>query len=324
MVRYIAKRILMIIPVLLAVSFIIFTLMYLAPGDPARIILGDDASEAAVAEKREELGFNDPFLVQYGRYIFNIVAHGDFGNSYATGEPVVKSLMERYPVTIMLATCCMVMMILMGLPIGIISAVKQYSLVDNVSVTIGLVAVSMPNFWLGLMLILIFSLNLHWLPASGFYGWKYWILPAATVGFSNAASLLRTTRSAILECIRQDYVDTARAKGQNEWNTIMHHVLGNAWIPILTVIGMTFGRLLGGAIISEQIFSIPGLGKLLIDSINMRDYPMVRGGVLLLACTFSVMNLVVDILYSFIDPRLKAQYAIKKRPGLRMLGKGVR
>ena len=233
--------------------------------------------------------------------------------SYSTGEPVVKTLLERYPVTIELALCCMFMMIIMGLPIGIISAVKQYSLLDNVSVSVGLIAVSMPNFWLGLVLIMFFSLKLRLLPASGFYGWKYWILPSMTVGFSNAASLLRTTRSAMLECIRQDYVDTARAKGQSEFKTIMHHVLGNAWIPILTVIGMTFGRLLGGAIISEQIFSIPGLGKLMIDSINMRDYPMVRGGVLMLAFTFSMMNLVVDILYTFIDPRLKTEFAVKNR-----------
>lgn len=313
MIRYIAKRILMMIPVLLAVSFLIFSLMYLAPGDPARIILGDDAPEEAVLEKREELGLNDPFLVQYGRYIYNIVFHFDFGVSYSTGEPVVKTLLERYPVTIELALCCMFMMIIMGLPIGIISAVKQYSLLDNVSVSVGLIAVSMPNFWLGLVLIMFFSLKLRLLPASGFYGWKYWILPSMTVGFSNAASLLRTTRSAMLECIRQDYVDTARAKGQSEFKTIMHHVLGNAWIPILTVIGMTFGRLLGGAIISEQIFSIPGLGKLMIDSINMRDYPMVRGGVLMLAFTFSMMNLVVDILYTFIDPRLKTEFAVKNR-----------
>lgn len=301
------------IPVLLAVSFLIFTLLHFAPGDPARIILGDEVPEEALEQKREELGLNDPFFVQYGRYIYKIVTKGDFGVSYTTREPVVKALLERYAVTIELALCCMAMMVLMGLPIGIISAVKQYSLLDNVSVTIGLVAVSMPNFWLGLVLIMFFSLKLHWLPASGFYSWKHWIMPAMTVGFSNAASLLRTTRSAMLECIRQDYVDTARAKGQSEFRTIVHHVLGNAWIPILTVIGMTFGRLLGGAIISEQIFSIPGLGKLLIDSINSRDYPMVLGGVLWLALSFSVMNLIVDILYTFIDPRLKAQFEIKKR-----------
>lgn len=313
MIRYILKRILMMIPVLLAVSLLIFTLLHFAPGDPARIMLGSEAPEEAVEQLREDMGLNDPFLVQYGRYMVNMILHGDLGDSYTTGQPVITTLLERYPVTIKLALCCMAMMLLLGLPVGIISAVKQYSLLDNISVTIGLIAVSMPNFWLGLVLIMFFSLKLHWLPASGFYGWQYWILPAMTVGFSNAASLLRTTRSAMLECIRQDYVDTARAKGQNEWRTIMHHVLGNAWIPILTVIGMTFGRLLGGAIISEQIFSIPGLGKLMIDSINSRDYPMVQGGVLMLAFTFSLMNLLVDILYTFIDPRLKSQFAVRKR-----------
>lgn len=307
MINYIMKRIAMMIPVLIGVSFLVFSLLHFAPGDPARIMLGDDAPVEAIEEKREELGLNDPFITQYVRYVKNIVTKGDFGDSFKSNRPVVELIFERYPTTLKMASACLVMMILMGLPIGIISAVKQYTWIDNVAVTIGLVAVSMPNFWLGMVLIIIFSANLHWLPASGFYGWKYWILPAMTVGFSNAASLLRTTRSSMLECIRQDYVVTARAKGQNELTVILHHVLRNALLPIFTVIGISFGIMLGGAIVTEQIFSIPGIGKLMIDSINSRDYPVVQGAVLLVAFSFSIINLIVDILYSLIDPRIKVQ-----------------
>ena len=307
MIGYIAKRILMMIPVLIGVSFMVFTLLHFAPGDPARIILGDDAPMEAIEQKREELGLNDPFITQYVRYVTDIVTKGDFGDSFKSNRPVVEVIFERYPTTLKMATVCLVMMVLMGLPIGIISAVKQYSWIDNIAVTIGLVAVSMPNFWQGMVLIIIFSTKLHLLPASGFYGWEYWILPAMTVGFSNAASLLRTTRSSMLECIRQDYVVTARAKGQKEIIVILHHVLRNALLPIFTVVGISFGIMLGGAIVSEQVFSIPGIGKLMIDSINSRDYPVVQGAVLLVAFSFSIINLIVDILYSFIDPRIKIQ-----------------
>lgn len=307
MIGYIAKRILMMIPVLIGVSFLVFTLLHFAPGDPARIILGDDAPMEAIEQKREELGLNDPFITQYVRYVTDIVTKGDFGDSFKSNRPVVEVIFERYPTTLKMATVCLVMMVLMGLPIGIISAVKQYSWIDNIAVTIGLVAVSMPNFWQGMVLIIIFSTKLHLLPASGFYGWEYWILPAMTVGFSNAASLLRTTRSSMLECIRQDYVVTARAKGQKEIIVILHHVLRNALLPIFTVVGISFGIMLGGAIVSEQVFSIPGIGKLMIDSINSRDYPVVQGAVLLVAFSFSIINLIVDILYSFIDPRIKIQ-----------------
>ena len=307
MIGYIAKRILMMIPVLIGVSFLVFTLLHFAPGDPARIILGDDAPMEAIEQKREELGLNDPFITQYVRYVTDIVTKGDFGDSFKSNRPVVEVIFERYPTTLKMATVCLVMMVLMGLPIGIISAVKQYSWIDNIAVTIGLVAVSMPNFWQGMVLIIIFSTKLHLLPASGFYGWEYWILPAMTVGFSNAASLLRTTRSSMLECIRQDYVVTARAKGQKEIIVILHHVLRNVLLPIFTVVGISFGIMLGGAIVSEQVFSIPGIGKLMIDSINSRDYPVVQGAVLLVAFSFSIINLIVDILYSFIDPRIKIQ-----------------
>lgn len=311
MIEYIIKRILMMIPVLIGVSLLVFSLLHFAPGDPARIILGDDAPVEAIEAKREELGLNEPFLVQYVKYVTKIVTKGDLGNSFKSNRPVTEVILERYPTTLKMAGCCILMMVVMGLPIGIISAVKQYSLIDNLAVTIGLVAVSMPNFWLGMVLIIIFSVKLKWLPASGFYGWNYWIMPAMTVGFSNAASLLRTTRSSVLECIRQDYVVTARAKGQKEYVVILHHVLRNALLPILTVIGISFGIMLGGAIVTEQIFSIPGIGKLMIDSINSRDYPVVQGAVLLVALSFSLANLIVDIMYSIIDPRIQIKGAKK-------------
>ena len=308
MFSYIVKRILLMIPVLIGVSFLVFTLLHFAPGDPVKIILGDDSTIEAEEALREELGLNDPFFVQYGRYIKNIITKGDLGRSYTSNKTVTETLLERFPTTIKMASACVVLMILVGVPVGILSAIKQYSILDNVVVVLSLISISMPNFWFGLVLIMFFSVKLGWLPASGFYGIEYWILPAITVGLDSAAGLMRITRSSMLECIRQDYVDTARAKGQKEGKVITHHVLRNALIPMLTVIGNSFGSLLGGAIITEQIFSVPGIGKLMCDSINARDYPMVQGGVLLIAVSFSVVNLVVDILYAYVDPRIKSQY----------------
>lgn len=313
MIKYIARRILLMIPVLLGVTLLVFLLLQLAPGDPAQIILGEDASQEAVEELREEMGLNDPVLVQFGRYVVNLVTKGDMGESYRSGKPVLESIMERFPTTLTLAIFSTLIMLIVGIPIGIISAVKQYSWLDNVSVAIGMVGVSMPTFWLGLMLILIFSVQLRLLPASGFYGPIYWILPSVTIGFHAAASLMRTTRSSMLECIRQDYVRTARAKGQKEFVVTVHHVLRNAMIPIITVAGMQFGVNLGGAMVVETIFAIPGLGKFVIEAINARDYPIVQGGVLMIALSYSVVNLLVDLLYAAVDPRIKSQFGGKPR-----------
>lgn len=303
----------MMIPVLLGVTLLVFLLLQMAPGDPAQIILGEDATKEEIEELRNEMGLNDPILIQFGRYVVKLVAEGDMGNSYRSGKPVLKSILERYPTTITLAVFGTVIMLVIGIPIGIISAVKQYSWLDNISVAIGMVGVSMPTFWLGLMLILIFSVKLRMLPASGFYGPAYWILPAATIGFHAAASLMRTTRSSMLECIRQDYVRTARAKGQKEIVVTVHHVLRNAMIPIITVAGMQFGVSLGGAMVVETIFAIPGLGKFIIEAINARDYPIVQGGVLMIALSYSVVNLLVDLLYAAVDPRIKSQFGGKHK-----------
>lgn len=323
MIRYVAKRILFMIPVLLGVLLMVFLLLDVAPGDPARSILGDFATEEQLEAKREELGLNDPVLVRYVRYVGNLVLKGDMGISYTTGKPVTQAIFERFPTTVLLAMLGVIMMIVFGLPAGIISAVRQYSWIDNISRSVAMLGVSMPNFWTGLLLIMAFALNLKWLPASGFYGPEYWVLPAVTIGFGAAAQLTRTTRSCMLEVVRQDYIRTARAKGQTERVVTMHHVLRNALIPVVTVIGLQFGTLLGGAMITEQIFSIPGLGKFMVESIKSRDYPIVQGGLILISSCFCLVNLLIDILYAFLDPRIKAQYQGKKRSS-KAEGKGER
>ncbi len=306
--KFVLNRILMMLPVLLGVSLVVFSMMYFTPGDPARMILGETASETEVRELREEMGLNDPFLLQYGRYLKKAVFEGDLGTSYVTGRPVVTEIVARFPTTMLLAVLSVFISVLIGIPTGIVSATRQYSLFDNLAMILALVGVSMPNFWQGLVLIIVFSLHLGWLPASGFYGPAYWILPALTIGTSTAATITRMTRSSMLEVIRQDYIRTARAKGQTELVVILKHALKNALIPIITVIGLQLGRGLGGAILTESIFSIPGLGKLMVDSIKARNYPVVQGGVLFIAVMFSFINLLVDVLYAYADPRIKSQY----------------
>lgn len=301
----------MLIPVILGVTLIIFIMLALTPGDPARQILGGEATEEQVEELREELGLNDPLPVRYVRYIWDML-HGDLGTSYSSKQPVTKELLERFPTTLLLSILCTVVGAIIGIIFGIVSAVKQYTIFDNVSRVLALAGISIPSFWLGLMLIIVFSVNLKWLPSSGFYGPEYWILPAITVGLVQAATVMRQTRSAMLDVVRQDYIRTAKAKGQTELKVVMSHALPNALIPIITVLGMQFGHGLGGAVISEQIFAIPGIGKLMVDSITARDYPVVQGGVLMIAISFTVVNLLVDILYAFIDPRIKALYVGKK------------
>ncbi|NCB62125.1 MAG: ABC transporter permease [Clostridia bacterium] len=312
MLKYIGKRLLMLIPVMLGVTFIIFAMLALTPGDPAVQILGTDATPEQIEELREELGLNDPFILRYVRYVWDAL-HGDLGTSYVTKQPVAKELMERFPTTLLLAVLCTMVGAVIGIILGIVSAVKQYTIFDNISRVLALAGISIPSFWLGLMLIILFAVNLQWLPSSGFYGPRYWILPSITVGLVQAATVMRQTRSSMLEVVRQDYIRTARAKGQTELKIIISHALPNALIPIITVLGIQFGHGLGGAIISEQIFSIPGIGKFMVDAINARNYPVVQGGVLMIAITFSLVNLLIDLLYAFIDPRIKSLYAAKKQ-----------
>ena len=305
--KYVLKRILLLIPVLLGVSLLVFAIMSLTPGDPAQLILGENAPKEAVLKLREEMGLNDPFFMQYFRFVKNAIM-GDFGRSYTTGREVFGEIFARFPNTLILAVIGIIISVCIGIPIGIISATRQYSFLDSFSMVIALLGVSMPVFWLGLMLILTFSVKLGWLPSGGFDGLKSIILPAVTLGVGSAAIITRMTRSSMLEVIRQDYIRTARAKGVAEKVVINTHALKNALIPIITVVGLQFGHLLGGAVLTESVYSWPGVGRLMVDAIRQKDTPTVLAAVVFLAAAFSVVNLLVDILYAYVDPRIKSQY----------------
>lgn len=305
--KYILRRLLLLIPVLLGVSFLVFTIMSFTPGDPAQLILGENAPREAILKLRTEMGLDDPFLIQYFKFVKNAIV-GDFGRSYTTGREVFGEIFSRFPNTLILAVLGVIIAIVIGIPLGIISATKQYSLLDSVSMIAALLGVSMPNFWLGLMLILTFSVKLGWLPSGGFDGWKSIILPAVTLGVGSAAIITRMTRSSMLEVIRQDYIRTARAKGVLERVVITKHALKNALIPVITVIGLQFGGLLGGAVLTESVYSWPGVGRMMVDTIRQKDTPTVLAAVVFLAVTFSIVNLLVDILYAYVDPRIKSQY----------------
>lgn len=307
MLKFILKRLVVMVPVLLGVTFIVFSMMYITDGDPARMMLGDLATEEEVAALRDEMGLNDPFLTRYVNYLKGL-AHGDLGISYSTRQPVAKAIAERLPATIKLAFLSCLFAMVIGIPIGIISAVRQYSIVDSAARIISLLGISLPNFWLALLLMLFFSVKLGWLPPSGLYGPEYYIMPMISISAVSLATFARTTRSSMLEVIRQDYIRTARAKGQSEWVVVFRHALRNALIPIITIVGVQFATALGGAVVNEQVFGIPGLGKLMVDSIKARDFPVVQGGVLIIALMFSLLNLLIDLLYAFVDPRIKSQY----------------
>ena len=312
MYKYILKRLVMLIPVIIGVTFIVFFILNLAPGDPAAIILGDQATAEALAMKREELGLNDPLLVRYFNYMLGVF-QGDLGTSYKNSIPVWNQVIERFPNTAILAVCGIFIALVIGIPVGILSAKKQYSALDNISMVLALVGVSMPNFWSGLLLVMLFSLALGWLPSQGMgTGFvpllKSLVLPSFTLGINSCAMVARMTRSSMLEVIRQDYIYTARAKGVDEKKITTRHMLRNALIPIITAVGLQFGTLLGGAMLAETVFSWPGLGRLMVDSIKSRDIPMVLGCVIFLATMFTVVNLLVDIIYAFVDPRIKSIY----------------
>lgn len=311
MLRYITKRILWIIPVILGVSFIIFFIMDFTPGDPAIMILGEGAKPEEYEALRNELGLNDNFFVRYISYVSNAV-RGDFGKSYRTNIPVLQEIISRLPYTLNLAVISTIIAIVIGLPVGVISAVKQYTSADNISLGISLVLTSMPAFWFALMCILLFSLKLRWLPSLGADSWKHFILPAAAACTNTLASTLRMTRSTMLEVIRQDYIRTARAKGAKENAVIFGHALRNALLPVVTIIGVNFGHALGGTIVIEQVFAMPGLGQLMINAVRSKDIPMVIASILFSAIIASLVNLLVDIVYVYIDPRLKSEYSVLK------------
>jgi len=310
MFRFITRRLGQLVLLLLGISFIVFMSMHIAPGDPAAIIGGPTATASDLAAIRENLGLNEPVLVQYVDYMKNLL-QGDMGYSYQTGQPVTEAIITRLPTTVKLASASMLIAIIIGIPVGMISAVRHNTWMDSLGTTFTLVGVSIPNFWLGTMLILIFSVTLGWLPVSGleapFYtaeGFRQLILPAITLGTASAAFIARITRSSMLEVTKQDYIRTAKAKGVEKSPILWIHALRNAMIPVLTVIGISFGSLLSGTIVTERVFAINGIGRLMIDAISSRDLPMVQGTVLLVAAIFVLVNLVVDIVYVGIDPRV--------------------
>lgn len=311
MAKYVLKRILILIPIMIAVSFIVFSILYFTPADPARIMLGASAPQDALDKMRAELGLDKPFLVQYGNYMWGVL-HGDFGVSYRSRQSVFLEIFARFPVTLKLAGLSIVTVSVLGIFFGVVSAVRQYSVLDRILTVFSMLAASIPSFWLGLMMMLFFSLKLGILPSYGVdSGWKSYVMPVIALSLPSLAEVIRMTRSAMLDTIHQDYIRTARAKGQTERKIITRHALRNALLPVVTVLGVSFGTMLAGTVTVETVFSLPGVGLMIIEGIRMKDVPVVTGATVVLAAMFTVLMLFVDILYAFIDPRIKARYAKK-------------
>jgi len=304
MVKYIIKRLLMLIPVIIGITFIIFLILSLAPGDPAALILGADASGAALGAKRAELGLDKPVIIQYIYYMFNVM-RGNFGASWLAGYNVLGEFTHRLPYTIGLTSLAMTFAIVLGIPFGIIAAIKQNHVIDYISLAIALFLFSIPAFWFGMMAQILFSLKLGLLPAAGVGSFKYFILPSITLGANIFASQLRMTRTSMLDVIKLDYVRTARAKGAGELRVIVKHVLRNSMLPVVTQTGIFFASCMGGSIVTEVIFSIPGIGSLLINAVKGKDIPVVMGTLIFVSIFVGIINLVVDIIYALIDPRVK-------------------
>jgi peptide/nickel transport system permease protein len=304
MARYIAQRLLSLIPILFGVSLIVFGIMKLVPGDPALMAAGVDAHQEDIERVRAYLGLDKPVYIQYIQFLTN-AARGDFGISARTRRPVIDEVSQRFPATAELAVAGLLVSMVIGMTAGIISATKQYTVWDNIVMTVALLGVSMPVFWLGLMMMMLFSVELGWLPTTGRGTWQQLIMPSFALGFGSAAIVARQTRSAMLEVLRQDYVQTARAKGLPEKAVILRHALKNAAIPSVTIIGLQFGGMLGGTVITETVFAWPGMGRLIVEAINFRDLQVVQAGILILAAIFVVTNLLVDLLYVYLDPRIK-------------------
>jgi len=309
MIRYVVRRLLLLIPILFGVAFLIFFIMELSPGDPATKILGIEAPPEAKEQLREQLGLNDPFFVRFFNYIKDIVVHLDFGISWRTKNPVFQDILPRIPISLTLASFGIIFATLFGIPLGVISAVKQNTIGDNTLRVVATILVAVPTFLLAMLLILGFSSGLGWLPASGASSLISYILPVITCGGPYGCAILRITRSTMLEEIRQDYVRTAKAKGVPVNVVTYKHALKNALLPVVTTIGQNFGAILGGSVVAESVFSLPGIGSLVILGIRSKDTPTVIASVLLISIFFAIIMLIVDLLYAFIDPRIKAKYA---------------
>lgn len=309
--RYITKRLIMMVLLLLGLTFIVFASLYFAPGDPAEIAAGASATESEIAAMREYLGLDRPFFVQYGTYLWNLL-HGDLGTSFISRQPILDELLIRLPNTLNLALSSMILACLIGIPLGIIAAIKKDSILDNLLTTISLFGISIPNFWLGSILIIVFCVHFHIFPTGGMSepfwtakGFMQAFLPSLSLGMQVAAGFMRIARSSMLDVLGSDYIRTARSKGLKESRVIIRHALKNSFIPILTQMGTSFGGLLGGAMVTEQVFAINGIGSYLINAINQRNYSAVQSTVLVIAFMFVVVNLVVDLLYGAIDPRIR-------------------
>ena len=306
--RYVRKRLILLIPVLLGAILIIFFIMSLCPGDPGSIIMGAGADQEAIDEINKKLGFYDPFFVRYFRYLGDLV-QGDLGNSYQTNAPVLGELLKRAPVSLRTTFLALGTAVCFGLPLGVLTAVKQNCfLCDTIPTAVCMIFAAMPIFWLGMLLVYVFSIQMGLLPSFGVDSWKGLILPTFSLGLPHAARQMRYTRSSMLEAIREDYVRTARAKGCEERSVIWKHALKNALLPVVTVVGNSFGAMFGGTVIIERLFAIPGIGSYMVNGVNNRDIPVVTGSVITIALMYSLVTMFVDVLYAYIDPRTKARF----------------
>lgn len=314
MAKYIIKRILWIIPVILGVVLIVYAISYFSPGDPVMTLLGtENYSQEKYDEMAKAFGLDKPFFTQYFNYLKNVFLHGDFGISYTFRTSISKEIATRAVYSLKLGFFSILLTVLLAIPLGVLSATKQYSASDYTLTIVSMFLAGMPNFWFALMLMLLFSVELGWLPATGVGTIWHWVMPVASLGLSTMASTLRMTRSSMLEVIRQDYVRTARAKGLAEGTITRRHILKNALIPVITVVGMHLGTIIGGSVIVETIFNMPGVGSYMMTAINNRDYPALNGCVLVLSLSVCVVNLIVDILYAYVDPRIKVQYESRQK-----------
>ena len=302
--RFLARRLALTVPVLLGVATLVFSLIHFIPGDPAQAMLGETAAPSDVDALRRQLGLDRPLLEQYGAFLAG-VAKGDLGTSLRTGQPVTSQLVERLPATAELAGASMLVAILFAIPLGIAAAVKRGTAVDHAAMTVALAGISVPNFWLGPLLALVFAVELGWLPVSGRGELGHLVLPAISLGAGLSAILARMTRASLLEELREPYVQAARARGASRFRAVMRHAFRNSLIPVVTIVGLQFGVVLTGAVITETIFAWPGVGRLLIQSIGFRDYPLVQGCILFIAVVYVLVNLVTDLVYGVLDPRIR-------------------
>lgn len=307
MLKYLVRRLLGLVPVLLGVTILVFAMLRVSPGDPLLALLGEEAqglSAAAREELRSQFGFDRSPIRQYFDYLTGALT-GDLGASVRTGQPVAREIASRFPATLQLAGAGMAISLAIGLTLGVLAALYRRTWVDYLAVLVALAGVSIPVFWSGLILMLIFALELRWLPASGYGTWQHLIMPAVAIGFSSSAIVARVTRSSMIEVLRSDYIRTGRAKGVSEHNITWRHALRNAMLPIVTIVGLQFGGLLGGSVLTETVFAWPGIGRLVVDSIRAQDMPLVQGTVLFIAVIFIVINLLVDLSYAFLNPRIR-------------------